>query len=179
MRYNSQEYVDVYNRCGEFPSIHDYIFNVASTISNASALNAADLGASTGLLTIRLRKVFKSVTGYEASDDAIQRSVSAAKLKKFKITPLSLKEFEKELLPYDIIIARRVFPELYDAKVVFDLPEIFFRTGIKYILLEGRKPVARPSNPLWSADLEAKVFENFYRVIKVEGEVRLLEVRTQ
>jgi hypothetical protein len=174
MRYNSHEYVNDYLTYGTFPKIHDDIVTLAKTISNANELNAIDLGACTGLLTIRMGNIFKSVIGIESSEEYTKRSVQGANISVFKITPESLHGFGAVISGYDIIIARRVFPELHDAKVVYLLPEIFKNTGVKYILLEGRKQVKRPTNPLWNADLEAQVFSDYYIAIECYKEVRLL-----
>jgi len=173
MRYNSREYVNDYLTYGTFPKIHDDIFYIAKRVPDASGLNAIDLGACTGLLTIRMSSVFKSVTGIESCEDYAGK-LQDAKIKVFKITPKTVSEFGAVIAGYDIIIARRVFPELYDAKVVYFLPEIFYKAGIKYILLEGRKRVKRPTNPLSNADLEAQVFSEYYTVVDSYNDIRLL-----
>jgi hypothetical protein len=152
---------------------------MAKRVPNAGELNAIDLGACTGLLTIRMSEVFKTVTGIESSEDYAKRSVRGATIKVFKITPETLSEFSKVISGCDIIIARRVFPELYDAKVVYHLPEIFKNAGVKYLLLEGRKRVKRPANPLWNADLEAQVFSEHYAVIDRYNDIRLLRRKTE
>ena len=178
MRYNSHEYVNNYLAYGTFPKIHDDIFFMAKRVPGAGELNAIDLGACTGLLTIRMSGVFKSVTGIESSEDYAKK-LQGAKIIIFKITPETVLEFGAVIAGYDIIIARRVFPELYDARqVVYFLPEVFYKAGIKYILLEGRKRVKRPTNPLWNADLEARVFSEYYTVADFYKDIRLLKRKT-
>jgi len=178
MRYNSHEYVNDYLTYGTFPKIHDDIFYMAKKVPNASELNAIDLGACTGLLTIRMGSIFKSVTGIESSEDYAKRAVHGARIKVFKLTPKTLTEFCSVITGYDIIIARRVFPELYDAKVAYSLPEIFNNAKIKYILLEGRKRVKRPTNPLWNADLETQMFSGHYSTIERYNDIRLMRRKT-
>jgi len=178
MRYNSHEYVNDYLTHGTFPRIHDDIFAVAQKMPNANELTAVDLGACTGLLTIRMSGIFKSVTGIESSEDYARRAVHGAKIIVFKITPDTLKDFGAVISGYDVMIARRVFPELYDAKVVYFLPEIFNAAGIQYILLEGRKRVKRPTNPLWNADLEAQLFSAYYTAVEQYNDIRLLRRKT-
>ena len=179
MRYNSHEYVNDYLTYGAFPKIHDDITAVAKKVPNANELNAVDLGACTGLLTIRMSGIFKTVTGIESSEDYARRAVHGAKIIVFKITPDTLKGFGAVISGYDVMIARRVFPELYDAKkVVYSLPEIFKAAGIQYILLEGRKRVKRPTNPLWNADLEAQLFSEHYTAIEQYNDIRLLRRKT-
>jgi hypothetical protein len=175
MRYNSKEYVDAYLEHGAFPAIHDDIFEAAKLIPNAGTLAALDLGACTGLLTIRMRQVFSGVKGIEASPENVSRAAREAEVKLMKITPATLKDFQGELAGIGVIIARRVFPELYDSNVAFELPELFFRNGIEYVLLEGRMPVRNPSNALWNADIEANIFAPLYGVVERHKNVRLLK----
>ena len=174
MRYSSDEYVKAYIKNGSFPKIHEDIALVARKMPDAGKLSAIDLGACTGLLTKRMSLFFKSVTGIESSDDYISRSVPGVNIKIFRITPDNVSKLGALISGYDAIIARRVFPELHDAKVANFLPPIFYKAGIKYILLEGRKKVKRPANPLWNADLEARLFSEYYTVIEQYKEIRLL-----
>jgi SAM-dependent methyltransferase len=184
VRFNSPEHLATWRETGCFPAIHDAIAGVAVAYLRGTRL--LDLGCSYGLLGARIVKEAGLEAGFGV--DADGEVIAAAKRAG---VPLTFRELRitGETLPHllgvlveslaDIVIARRVLPELFGE----DLPagrtfaNLLAGAGVKEIILEGRANVATAVNRLRSIEEEVDLLSGRYREQRRVGAVSYLVVR--
>jgi len=117
-RFNSPELLLTWARCRRFPAIHDNM--AAAALSYVRGTRILDLGCSFGLLGARIAKDMGGVTaiGVEADAGVISAAEAAGVPMVFhniKITAETLPQLETVIRCHgiDIIIARRIMPELF------------------------------------------------------------------
>lgn len=167
--YADLKLVDAYVKEGRLPAIHDNMGAAMAFVPQAKRQGALDLGACTGLLSIRARLMgWHTVIGVEADKGAVDTYdeivAPYAKIKgenpltvEHRALDVSSQEFALWLASrtgagtINTILARRVFPELFsnafpDGKqaAVWRRAGLAFgyaarAAGIEYIVLEGRQ----------------------------------------
>lgn len=182
-RFDSHEWLENWQKTGRFPHIHDAIFNAfAANVDPGTSV--LDIGASTGISTARLQHLGYRATAVEANMESISRgreygTWQEAPIWTNFITPATILGLEDLLRERGIeaILARRVISEVYDG--MKGAPEEFARvvreSGVKIVVLEGRKISRNTVHPCGTADLEAAVFGEGWRVTERVGDVRVLE----
>lgn len=182
-RFDSHEWLENWQKTGRFPHIHDAIFNAfAANVDPGTSV--LDIGASTGISTARLQHLGYRATAVEANMESISRgreygTWQEAPIWTNFITPATIPGLEVLLQERGIeaILARRVISEVYDG--MKGAPEEFARvvreSGVKIVVLEGRKISRNTVHPCGTADLEAAVFGEGWRVTERVGDVRVLE----
>lgn len=170
MRFDSEEYLKDFYSNGRYPKIHDDIFSLDSYVRG---LNVIDLGCCTGLLSRRLAESHPLVVGIEANRKYLAKAVKHENIRyvNLKINFDTLRDLEKIILRYNIkcVFARRVFPELWETggnELVDRVKTLFYRYGVEYIVLEGRKSNSNAVNPLRNANTEAFWLESEYKTIE-------------
>lgn len=168
---------------GQYPAIHDAIFNtIAATVPPGARV--LDLGACTGLLTSRLQKAGYVVTAAEGNMRSYRAGLQAgtwgaAPVWTQYVTPGTLEGFMALLedRDVDVIAARRVTPEVHDSMgdSFYQFIDAITGSRVRTIILEGRKPSRKTVHPLGSADAEAAAYGPYWRVTDRAGDVRVLE----
>lgn len=163
MRFDDPEYVAAWRRDGTFPRIHDGIVQQVLTETEPGDGPVLDLGACTGLLGRQLvghgYQVYALQEPGPAHDLGVTEGVyDPIPVLRLKLTgPLSLGPTLGwiEQVGIRTIVARRVFPELWDSlggKEGFDLlAEGLAASGVERIILEGRVTSTRTTHPLGDA----------------------------
>lgn len=170
MRFDSDEYLRDFYEKGKYPKIHDDIYTLDHHVRG---LNVIDLGCCTGLLSRRLAESHPLVVGIEAKRKYLAKAVKHENIRyvNLKINFDTLRDLERIILKYNVkcVFARRVFPELWETggvELVDRVKTLFYRCGIEYIVLEGRKSNSNATNPLRDADTEAFWLEREYKAIE-------------
>lgn len=181
MRYNDEEYLRQFYEYGKYPKIHDEIFNLSKYVP---AVSVMDLGCCYGLLSHRLSSVYKTVIGIESEKKYLDKSVAGDNIVyvNMKICDSTLGDIAKIIEQYRVtgIFARRVIPEIYETggfELCSQLIQTFYRTGIEYIAIEGRKSTRRAVNPLKSITEESNIFSEKYTPIERQANCEVLKRR--
>lgn len=181
MKFDDDNYVSEFLRNGTYPKIHDDIFYLASQVRGHNVL---DLGCCKGLLSKRLSAINPLVVGIDASKAYIDKAVKGDNIKyvNTKVTEDTLPAIKGIIQEHGItvLVARRVIPELCETggmQLCTKFAKLLQECGVEHIVLEGRKKCANPTNPLSSIDMELKVFEPYYNVIKAHKDCRLLKLK--
>lgn len=179
--FHDDAHVDNYLKTGRFPKIHDAIFGVIREYAPFHK-TAVDLGACYGLISNRLIQEIKvdQVIAVEGNKTYLNKFVSNNRIKVVQDyisgdTAGAIGETIKEA-GATLLVARRVFPEIGPEWAAL-AREAFYSAGIETIVLEGRKPTSKATNPLHNADKECGVLAPRFRVIAARGDVRVLERR--
>ncbi len=182
-RFDSREWITDWKATGRFPHIHDAIYNVfASNVEPGTSV--LDIGASTGIMTARLQHGGYVATAAEANAESIATGRELGTWGQTPIwtnyiTPATIEGFESLLAERAVtaIMARRVISEVFDG--MKGEPAEFARavreSGVQIIVLEGRKISRNTVHPCGTADLEAAVFGDGWRITERAGDVRVLE----
>lgn len=184
-RFDSPEYLTEWAEAGRFPQIHDAIWNaLASTV--APGARVLDLGACTGLLTARLQAGGYVATAAEGNHGSYAAGLEAGTWGEAPVwfnyvTPATLEGFASMLEErrIEVILARRVFPEVYDGMEgnFLAFAEVLAASGVHTIVLEGRKASARTVHPLGNAAREVAALWGTWKVAEAAGDVMVLERR--
>lgn len=185
MKYDAQEYVDAFNQEGKYPRIHDNIFDVCKQFIPLNE-NVMDLGACTGLLSMRLvqQGVARQVVGLEPNKNSLKRAVKHPDIDyyNFGVSLTDMSKVCRVLQNYQVgaVVARRVFPEIVEhagIEAVKEFGRVASKYGVDLIVLEGRVQTKRATNMLNSADVEVKALAAYYEQIAVHGNVRVMKRR--
>lgn len=186
MRYDSEELVKRYKESGQFPEIHNDIFNFILNIMPVNA-RMLDLGCSTGLLTIRLQRAGFACIGIDGDMQAITKS-PAEPIRDFIPAPVIFKEVKQPYIQFfewldqyrcNTLVARRILPELFG----HDLPlgkafiMLLRHAGINRIFLEGRKAHQQPVNALATVDDEIELLSDCYELKQRAGNCAYLTAK--
>lgn len=186
MRFNSPELLEAWQATGEWPAIHNAMSEMAITYVTGRRL--LDLGCSYGLLGARItaENAMEPGIGVDASSDAIAAGKAARvplDLKFMRVLPrrsdwLDLMAIIRDN-GVDVVIARRVFPELFGEHVdeMSAFGEELRRAGIKELLVQGRVETAQATNRLHSVVQEYRELANSFRDVAVRGSVAYLVAR--
>lgn len=183
MRFDDDKYVKDFVAYGIFPKIHD---NIIDTVSMVSCDVAIDLGSCTGLLSARLiENGYKRVIGIEGNPAYLKKAVkhSGVTYSNFYITEENLGKLETLLDTHkvEMIVARRVFPEICDTgglDLVKRLAVIFDKHKVKFITIEGRIDSKNAVNKLHNIDSEVKMFNGYYDEYVAHKNCRILKRKT-
>lgn len=184
-RFDSPEYLTEWRDTGRYPQIHEPIWNaLAATV--APGARVLDLGACTGLLTARLNAAGYLATAAEGNRESYAAGLEAGTWGEAPVwfnyvTPATLLGFESMLAEraIEVILARRVFPEVYDGMGgnFLAFAEVLAASGVHTIILEGRKASARTVHPLGNASREVAALWGTWKVAEATGDVVVLERR--
>jgi hypothetical protein len=184
-RFDSPEYLQEFAEAGRFPQIHDAIWNVlASTVPPGARV--LDLGACTGLLTARLQAAGYVATAAEGNRESYLAGLEAGTWGQAPVwfnyvTPATLEGFASLLAErsIEVILARRVFPEVYDGMEgnFIAFADVLAASGVHTIILEGRKASKRTTHPLGNAAREVAALWGRWQVTDAAGDVAVLERR--
>lgn len=160
--FDDDKYIKQFKENQIYPKIHDDIFHLAS---NTEGNNVLDIGCCYGLLSHRLSKKF-NVTGIEANEHYCEKAIYN-NIINMKINYETLSEFKDILLDHkiDIVVCRRVIPELYDCggeTLIRKIEKTLYECNVKYIILEGRTVSKRSVHKLKSIDNEIEILSNDY-----------------
>jgi hypothetical protein len=173
MRFNSPEHLDTWKRRGRYPSIHDAVCDAAFAFMRGSRL--LDLGCSYGLLGARIAK--ENGQGIPVGIEADQSVIDAGRdagveigYHQLRVGGETLSELASiiELERVDVMIARRVLPELFGHEVLVGsvFAQKMAAAGIKEMFVEGRVVSARSTNALASIDAEVAMLAGSYREVR-------------
>lgn len=181
MRFDAPEYVEQFEKTGKYPAIHNDIFYMDKYLKSFPGA-VLDLGCCTGLLSRRLMQNHEIVLGVEANENYLTRAVPGPKYFNLKVSEDTLAKLGDIIRSngVKIIFARRVIPEIYDTggfDLVNSLVELFYKNGVNYVVLEGRKPTKNATNPFHGITQEIKSFQNYYNVVRVRRNCVLLKAR--
>jgi hypothetical protein len=172
-RFNSPELLLTWARCRRFPAIHDNM--AAAALSYVRGTRILDLGCSFGLLGARIAKDMGGVTaiGVEADAGVISAAEAAGVPMVFhniKITAETLPQLETVIRCHgiDIIIARRIMPELFgsDPEMGRRFAAMAAAAGVGEMLIEGRVLSERSTNALASIGAEVEMLSGSYREVR-------------
>lgn len=185
MRYNDPKHIEQFKKAGEFPAIHDDIIYLIKETKPEEG-GVLDLGSSIGMLAKQLTDHFPFVIGIEGNrnEHKTAQELETDKLifKNYYLN--SIEDLEKTgqlIIDHGIktVVARRVFPEIYDkggAELIQHIGYMFQKAGIERIYLEGRKKDSRSKHPLKSADDEVTYLSEHYVVTAVYNDCRCLRI---
>lgn len=172
MRFNSTEYLEKWEKTGQYPKIHNDIAFLFEQYSKGNRV--LDLCCSSGLLGERLhRKLGVHAVGIDGDRIAIEKALKfgvSMQIHHLKIKRQSLKDvvqiIENDRL--NTIIARRCVPELFadDIEFGYEFAHQMKNIGIKEIFLEGRAKTKSSNNKLNSLNKEVAVFSEYYKLVK-------------
>lgn len=181
MRFDDDEYLNIFYTTGKYPKIHDDIFSMHKVVE---CKNVIDLGCCTGLLSHRLSTVYNSVIGIEPSEKYLKKAVKSAKIKykNMSINDETIDTLKDIILDNKIdgIYCRRVVPEIYETggmELVKKFIEVLYNNGVEFVVLEGRKSNRNAINPLKSIVEENKVFNGYYETVASYRNCRVLRRR--
>ncbi|QFG05391.1 methyltransferase [Bacillus phage 031MP004] len=181
MKYNDPQRIENFNEYGVFPEIHDDIIEVVKMLPPEPTV---DIGASVGLLTVRLGKYMPRVIGVEGNAKDFCRAIKGDNVSylNYYLNSKTLRSFGKlmKITKVRYAVARRVFPEIYDKgglALVQSVGETLYNAGIEKIILEGRVRAANSKHLLKSADKECEALKGFYTVERKYKNVRVLKRR--
>jgi hypothetical protein len=169
-RFNSPEHLSTWQERGRYPAIHDGIADAAASLMRGKCL--LDLGCSYGLLGARIAK--ESGQGMPLGIDADGKVIAAARDAKVSMFFTHLR-VTAETLPLvaelvrdhsiDVIIARRILPELFGQEVMVGgmFAAMMAKAGVKEMFVEGRVVSERSTNALASIDAEVAMLSGSYR----------------
>lgn len=181
MRFNDDKYVEDYLKHGKYPKIHDNIFSLDRFIPRCNVL---DLGCCTGLLSLRLADAHPFVVGVEPSTTYISKAPTRGNVRYviMGISDKTLSTFGDILSDNRIeaVFARRVLSEIAKSggvELVTSLAETMRGAGVKFLAMEGRKPVRNAVNIMPTVDHEILAVYSQYKVIVRSGDCALLRAR--
>lgn len=160
--YDDYKYLEEF-KSGNYPKIHDDIFHLACL---TPAKNVLDLGCCYGLLSDRLSKHFSKVVGVEGNKHYCERAIYD-NIINLRIQESSLEQLKTIITDnnVDMVIGRRVLPELYDTggeSLLMKLSNLFYDCNVKYLVIEGRIESKKSVNRLKSIDEEIKIMSDYY-----------------
>ncbi|KWW97369.1 hypothetical protein LI90_4341 (plasmid) [Carbonactinospora thermoautotrophica] len=185
-RFDAPEYVHAWKTRGAYPRIHDNITTVVrEELDPTDPGVLLDLGSSTGLLARRLTDAGYLVCAVQEPGRALDHGRKAGvydgvPVLELRITPVTLPrllDWVREQHVY-AVVARRVFPELYDAlgpNSFRDLAVGLRDAGARWIILEGRAPTTRATHPLNCAAREVDALAPAWTLARRQGAVAVLE----
>lgn len=185
MKYDAQEYVDAFHQEGKYPKIHDNIFDVCKQFIPTDT-NVMDLGACTGLLSMRLiqQGVARKVVGLEPNKKSLSRAVKHPDITYYNVgvTGETIPRMRSVFHNYGVqaIVARRVFPEIVEHAGVNTLKtfaRIASECEVDLIILEGRVETKRATSMLSAADTEVKAISQYYEQVFTHKNVRVMKRR--
>ena len=165
MRFSSQEHLATFKATGNFPAIHDSIFNLI--VAEAEGNVFCDLGCHFGLLGQRLNGKFAGwkAVGIEADFEAIGLGLSCG----VSIEMLHCKVDRESMIDacqfmkhhgVNVLVCRRILPEIFSHDL--HSGETFAKwcrdIGIKQVFIEGRVRTANSVNVLDCVEKECAMF---------------------
>jgi len=201
--FGSRALVVDYLRTKTFPAIHDDILHAMRGFPGGFAgRNVIDLGACTGLLSLRLKAELEvgTVMGLEANvrDVALFKgwlaehghpvSVQHHMLDLWREETLRTFDFIVKSIDASVLVGRRIIPEVCTRPTGTTkrpgmpawVPELIRKTfrnaGLQYLVLEGRMFSARSVNPVADIDREIDIFQPDYTVRLRHKNVAILEL---
>ena len=183
-RYSDQDHVTAWMQTGRFPAIHDDIAHLIR--ENVTIQGAAlDVGSCTGLLSVQLREMgFSDVLGIEPNKTNYTRAVPWDRVtySHAAVHDDILAEMRNWIMGMNVslVVCRRVLPEIEEScdGLVERFAKALFGSGVKYLAIEGRVPVAKHSAKLWNVELEVNAVKGYFGCIAKHKHCRLLESRT-
>ena len=170
LRYNSEEHITTFKKTGQYPKIHDDIIKLGSELPSKVVM---DIGCSIGLLSHRLSCTNDLVLGIEPNEEALQKAIPKENIRyyNFRIKDNTVKTIGGLIRKYnvDTIYARRVISELYTTggySLVYQLSDLFYKTNVQYIVLEGRVESSRSVHKIKNTDKEIELFSKNWKVYK-------------
>ena len=155
--FDAQRLVDAWADSGTWPGIHQPILTMIREVCPRRE-SLCDLGSSTGLLARHLHDLGYRVCAVEQPGSALTRGIQAGVYDPVpylgvRIVPAALPVLAEWLQQNQVttLVARRVFPELWDALGADtwpQLPALLLDAGVRRIVLEGRVPSGRTTHPL-------------------------------
>lgn len=183
-RFDAPEYVDAWQASGVFPTIHDRIVSVTRSEIGPREGTVLDLCSSTGLIGRRLAEAGYRVVACQEPGPALQlgreRGVyDGIPVLDVRITPGTLGRLLAWCEDHQVrtVIARRCFPELWDALGPDDFPVLvreLTEAGVERIVLEGRVASGRSVHPLASAAAEVAAFAGHWSSAGSLGQIAVL-----
>lgn len=177
-RFADQKHVDAFHDIGEYPRIHERI--TAAVRDHGGGRRALDLGACTGLLAHRIAQWCPEVHALEPNAEYRSRGVTHPRVTwhEHGVTFDTLAWIGQLIAERGIrlVVARRVFPEIGPA-VTAAFADVAAVAGIERIILEGRIPSRRSTDPLPDADAEVQALSATYTPIHADAHVRVLHAR--
>lgn len=184
-RFNSEEYLTNWRAKGQFPKIHDALFNMIA--AEALGTSGLDLCCSTGMLGTRLiEKLGWRCVGVDADKDAIALSESFGlpmPIRNMVIDDQTLPELVGllERNRVEVLVARRCLCDVFCPSRSGDPGGFGFRfvdalagAGIRECFVQGMANVGRSTHPIPNIDAEVAFFTGRYRVVRKVGEVAYL-----
>lgn len=164
-RFADPHYIDDYLATGRFPAIHDDLYCLVENFASEPE-PALDIGACTGLLTLRLKQIRSHVIGLEANPAYIERSPAAKLLINLRVTLTTMGQVYELAKDCSLVVMRRVLPEICgdSSLVAWKLAERLHAAGVKKIALEGRVKSSRSTHLLASLEDEIAALSEFYTV---------------
>lgn len=183
MRFDSVEHLETFNKTGEYPKIHDDIFKLIKSKELSACKTAVDIGCCVGLISSRLvTEGYESVVGIEGNKNYIEKAIKDERIsyKNYYVCGDTLDRLKEDTVGIDVVIARRVFPEISEGggvEIIKTISKLLHDNGVKYIVLEGRKKVSKPTNKLYTAKIEAMYLSEFYKPVSAYKDCILLKKR--
>ena len=179
MRFDDQNHLAEWRANKTFPRIHDAM--AAATIANMTGSRVLDLGCSFGLLGARVFKengLTTHAVGIEADEAVVRMAEVAGVPVDFYALTVSRETCDAVITivaenRIDVVLARRVFPELFGDDLEFgrEFVALLGGVGVKELFIEGRVPTPRATNALSSIDQEVELVSGYFREVKRTGAV--------
>lgn len=189
MRYNNIERLRLWRNRGQFPAIHDNIYNAILTYMEGNA--ALDLCCGFGLLAQRVKEAgyIAVAVGVDDDEQAIREAEEHAievELHHLKINTETISEVAKlvKASSIDVMFARRCFPELFGGEtagcdlatgIVF--AQAMCEAGVRELFVEGRVQQPGAKNNLPSVAAEVSMLSESFREVKRIGAVSYLRAK--
>jgi hypothetical protein len=183
MSFSSIPLLEQFRDHGRFPGIHDAMFNAVAT--HAKGRSLCDLGCCHGLMAQRLSMLpgFK-VVGIEGNKRYVAEGRShgiTAEILNLKVNQAAFGLVSNflEKRKVDVIVARRVMPELWGE----DIPggklfsKLLAGCGVKEIFLEGRIFSERATNALSTMSAEVELFIEEFQFSRLNNGIGYLSKR--
>lgn len=181
MTFDDLEYIRDLKEKGQYPKIHDDIFELHEHVP---VNNVVDMGCCHGLLSHRLGQVYDHVVGIEPSKRycknlQLKDNVTYYNLQLNKQTIIT---FDKILKKHNIggIFCRRVISEIYTTggeELIQSLKNCLISNNVNYIALEGRIETKNSVNPINNTEKEINLFNDEYKVIATKHRAVVMKKR--
>ncbi len=185
LRFDSPELLAAWQESGRWPAIHDAMAAMALEYLTGQVL--LDLGCAYGLLGARIvaETGLRSAIGVDAN----KATIAAARAASVPVTLYQLRVVDQTSLDdlegiirrhrVDVIIARRIFPEMFGHNP--DLGRAFVDmihgAGVRELLVQGRVDTADAVNPLRSIEREVYMLNQRFDCAALRPPVAYLTAR--
>lgn len=184
LRFDSEERLELWQRTGRFPDIHDDLFTTIEVEAEGDSF--LDLCCSTGLLGQRLLSAGRKAVGVEMDE----RTIALGKRYgvQLEVTQLAVTVDTFDVLGdvlkrngVNVLVARRCLSEIFFRPVEREqcgrFADMLCDAGVKEVFLQGRQYTPKASHPVPSIKHEVALLDTRFVPRFIHGEISYLRIK--